>query len=526
MATLREYQVSTINMLFDAIKRGAKNILIVLSCGAGKSTIFAKVFEMCFRNQKRALFIVHRRGLVNQFHERLEGQFGIKAGIIMSKLKATDHIIQVASIQTLKSREFPEADIVIIDEAHNVKADQYQAIIKHYMGRIIVGMTATPERLDGSPLGDVFPLMINPIKMNQLIEQGYLVPTECYEPDVVVDLTKVKKSMGDFNEKELFVRYDKYSVYNEIVNFYKKVASGRRMIMYCVNVEHSIKMSNAFNAAGIPSRHVDGDTSDEERKEITELVEKKQVMVVTNCAVYIEGTDIPSIECTGLAMGTMSKTRFVQMIGRCQRSYIDIFTNESKKVGIVLDFGGNVSRHGYVEDYDLAGFDLHTKKKDRIEQKDEPSVKRCLNCGVLNRMNTSKCKCGYVFKVREKDVVLPITRIQVRLIDRNAKIVEGIITTAYSKLKHSHPGKLLLIELVMQYNMGWAVLKAMENDERLKDLKYGQVMHYLEGEERKIGYHHLRNEMMEKGVKVQRGGVKKEEPKPYTGPKKWYNRRK
>ena len=176
---LRDYQIGTINQLFAEIRNGNKRVLVVLSCGAGKSTIFSQVCKMAQDGGRKVLFVVHRKKLVHQFKERLQKQFGVGSGLILAGNKENRRWnVQVASIQTLVGRDFPEADLIIFDESHHIKSNQFMKVVDHYSDKVLVGLTATPERLDGSGLGDVFTSLINPIKMDQLIAKGFLVKTK------------------------------------------------------------------------------------------------------------------------------------------------------------------------------------------------------------------------------------------------------------------------------------------------------------------------------------------------------------
>lgn len=482
---LRDYQNETISKLFSSIREGNKRVLVVLSCGAGKSTIFSKVCELAQNGGRKVLFVVHRKKLVHQFKERLQDQFGINSGLILSGNKENRRRdIQVASIQTLIGRDFPDADLIIFDEAHHIKSNQFMKVVDHYSDKVLVGLTATPERLDGSGLGDVFTDLINPIKMQGLIDKGYLVGTKVYVPSRKVDTSKLHVRAGEFIESEMFDAFNSVHAYADVVAMYKKYCNGKKMIVFNVNVKHSILMTEYFNEAGVPSAHIDGTTPDEEREEILQKVKKGEILVINNVAVFIEGLDVPSIDCCALNRATNSKTVYVQTIGRSQRP------SDGKDFSTVLDFGGNTERHGYVEWYDLQNFEL-SKTKAKKSNKEDPKTKECPVCHKLSALNTRICECGYEWKDIKEKVVLG-SGVEMELLEKDAMIVSYILKMKFSKLKMVHDGQLLLAEKARGYKKGWASHVLKERDQKWLKASWNQLVTHLEGEEFKLGLRELR----------------------------------
>ena len=166
---LRDYQLNVINEYEQKITAGIRRIIIVAPTGAGKTVIAAEIIRRGSAEYNRVLFIAHRNELLTQARDKLKS-FDIIAGIIKAgreKDARPQAIVQVAGIQTLHARavraktmELPTAEIVIIDEAHHVRAQTYQTIIEAYPGAIIIGLTATPCRGDGRGLGNTFQAMI------------------------------------------------------------------------------------------------------------------------------------------------------------------------------------------------------------------------------------------------------------------------------------------------------------------------------------------------------------------------------
>ncbi len=490
---LRDYQKQTISQLFSLIREGNKRVLVVLSCGAGKSTIFSAVCKMAQEKDRKVLFVVHRKKLVHQFKERLQNQFDINSGLIIAGSKENRRRnIQVASIQSLVGREFPEADLIIFDEAHHIKSNQFMKVVEHYQDKVMVGLTATPERLDGSGLGDVFNKIVNPIKMWELIKQGFLCETKVIVPERKVDLSNVHVRAGEFVEKEMFDVFNTMTAYSDVVNMYKQYTPGKRMIVFNVNVQHSKIMAQTFNEAGIPAIHIDGETPDEEREASLKLVEQGKVLVICNVAVFIEGLDVPMIEVCCMNRATNSKTVYIQCIGRAQRP------GEGKKYAVVFDFGGNTIRHNFVEDYDQQEFALTTTKaKKKGEYKAEP--KECPECRKMNRPNIRICECGHEFKYVKEKVVLS-GGIKMEVLSREALLIEGMVNMGFGKLKELPVGKLLLAQSVRGYKNGWAVNVVKDRDEKWKECSFFQIINHLEDEELKMGLTDLRRSVAKEQV--------------------------
>jgi superfamily II DNA or RNA helicase len=245
---LRDYQTKGTKMLNQAIRQGFKRILWVYSTGAGKSSVSSAYVKKCVENGKKVLFFVHSKELVVQFAQRLYHQFGIRSGIIMSKVEPARHLpVQVASIQTLVRRKYPPADIIFIDEAHRAKANTYQKVLEQYPNAIVVGLTATPFRGDGKGLGDIFETIVHPIKIRELIAKKYLVPTQVFTSDSTPDMSDVNTVRGDYDQKQMLQKFQEGTVITGVVQNYLRNANGKKAIVFNINVEHSKTMNRLFS---------------------------------------------------------------------------------------------------------------------------------------------------------------------------------------------------------------------------------------------------------------------------------------
>lgn len=176
MTIYRPYQVQSIDNTKDALRRGIKRILIQASTGAGKTVIAARIIELAVNKGSNVLFIAHRKELIHQTSKKLESM-GIHHGVIMAGSKPASSNVQVASVQTIINREKPKADIVFFDEAHLSVSASFLSLVEHYQDAVIIGLTATPVRLDGRGLGEIYHEMVQVVPMRDLIEAGFFSKT-------------------------------------------------------------------------------------------------------------------------------------------------------------------------------------------------------------------------------------------------------------------------------------------------------------------------------------------------------------
>lgn len=444
-------------------------ILAVLPTGAGKSTVFSRFVQICVRNRKRVLFFVHSRELVEQFAQRLMVQFEIPSGIILSgKPTNKKRAVQVASVQTLVRRELPPADVIIIDEAHRAKANTYTRILEKYQTAKVIGLTATPFRTDGKPLGDVFQKIIHPVKIGELIKMGFLVGTKVYTPKVSVDTSGIKTRQGDFDTSQLAERFMQDAVFTGVVENYKKHADGMKMVCFSINVKHSKTTCDVFNAAGIPSVHLDGKTPKNEREAAIRAFKAGKVKVLHNVNLFIEGFDVPDTDGVILNRATKSEMFYVQMVGRGLRPA------EGKTHCIVLDHGENTMRHGFVEHYDEAPFSLGEKRetKNRVKKckaegceqgymrykgtRDGISMYKCDCCGTEDNSPAAR-RDGRMQKIIDGQ--------EFQLLEREVLIVDRFERMTWKTIKKGRVplSQLRILGKVKGYKNAWAAHFASEH---------------------------------------------------------------
>jgi len=199
---LRNYQTEAVERLRDAYRDGARRLLLQAGTGAGKTVIGAALMGYALERGSRILFLAHRRELVYQCVDKLT-RFDHPCGILMSGHETSAVATQVASIQTLWSRMRrgrlpPPADLVVVDECHRTMARTYLEVLRAYPEAAVLGLTATPARLDGRGLGDVYEAMVQCPSIPELQRDGYLVPGRYFAP-YTPDLQGVPIKAGDYS---------------------------------------------------------------------------------------------------------------------------------------------------------------------------------------------------------------------------------------------------------------------------------------------------------------------------------------
>lgn len=293
--------------------------------------------------------MAHRRELIEQCASKLRDLGISDYNVVLPRHPQSNNqtsMTHIASIQTLINRDYPPADLIIVDECHHSAAKQYQKLLAHYPNAYILGLTATPERLDGKGLDDIFHDLLNVASVPELIESGFLVKPLCLSPSqetakkINSALSNVKIRGGDYSEGELGDAMDNNVLVGDIIAHYKEWAIGQKTIVFAASIVHSKHIVEQFNAAGITAAHLDGKMSKTERERILSAWRTDALDIVSNCQILTEGFDYPELSCCILARPTKSLALCLQMVGRVMR------VANGKSGAIILDHAGNILEHG------------------------------------------------------------------------------------------------------------------------------------------------------------------------------------
>lgn len=386
--SLRPYQARAVADVLAARDNGRKRVVLVAPTGAGKTQCFCALIQ-CFDT---ALVLTHRIELIEQAQNRLL-EFGIQSGAIQGDQPRTRHAVQVASVQTLVNRERPPADLVITDECHHSIAGQFTDIIQSYPDAFHVGVTATPYRLDGRGLGELYQEIIVAAHPRELVELGYLVAPQIFSTPAP-DLTGVHKSQGDYAVGELFGVMT--ALNGRVVETWQKRAAGKSTVVFAVNIQHSQDLAERFREAGIYAEHFDANTTKDERRAILNRFRSGKTTVLSNCNLISEGFDLPAISCISMARPTASRCMYKQQAGRALRPI------DGKDSAIILDHAGNYGRFG--DPMDLEEYSLEAGVSRKNPKGDLP-IKQCPGCFAVVPAGVSACpRCGHVFVTKLRDI--------------------------------------------------------------------------------------------------------------------------
>jgi len=427
-ATLRKYQIEAVSRLRNAVIRGIKKIILALPTGAGKSLIAGQIISNAVSKGNKVLWIVHRRNLVKQMHDVLKKYFDIDAGIIMAGIESeTDKLVQLCTIQSYSRRLNLDAlewnkfyispEIVIVDECHRSISKSYKSLLKLYKDKIIIGFTATPARADGRGMGELYEEIIDIANIKNLTEQGYLCPIRYFVPSKI-DLDGVKIVMGDYQIKELAEKTIKKKLIGDIVDNWLKCAENRKTIVFCVNVKHSIAICEEFNRRGIPAEHLDAHSTDDERDAVFSKMERGDITVICNVALYQEGLDVPSVSCIVMARPTKSMGLYRQCVGRGLR------IENGKENCILMDHGNVIEEHGLLEWPVTWTLDGKRKAWSKPRRETVKKLVKCIACGLVFEGRNVCPDCGTQVKAFGQ----AIETIDAELEELDAKKEKGTVT--------------------------------------------------------------------------------------------------
>ena len=354
--TLRDYQIENKRKIYQAWQQ-FRSVMLQMPTGTGKTRLFVSIARDLFNygvERKKAvkiLFLAHRKELIEQISDHLGGKYRLAHGLILSQnIEQKKFPMQVGSVPTLTRRlerwEDKDFDVIIIDEAHHVKAKSYKKIIDFYPNAKILGVTATPYRLNGAGFRPEFDELIVSPSVAEFIKRGYLSEYKYYSIRPTSDLQKQIDRMkldfeGDYKESEMMGVMDRDYIRAGILSTYQKYASGKKGIIYTISKVHNTHLAAEFNQAGIKSAAIDSDTPKEKRDELVAKFRKGEIQVLFNVNIFSEGFDCPDVEVIQLARPTKSLAMYLQQVGRGLRPH------GSKERLIILDNVGLFNKFGF-----------------------------------------------------------------------------------------------------------------------------------------------------------------------------------
>ncbi|EQC70377.1 DNA helicase, phage-associated [Streptococcus sp. HSISS2] len=263
-----------------------------------------------------------------------------------------------------------EPSIILIDEAHHVKAKTYLKIIEYYTNSVVLMFTGTPARLDGSGFDDIADDIVLGKSVKWLQENGNIAPFKYYAPSLI-DTTNLKNRGGEFTKKSVDDTM-KRVIYGDVIAHYEKLAKGKQAIVYTHSIEASESVSNTFNEQGYTSIAISGKTPPEVREVAMRAFKDGELTIMVNCELFTEGIDLPNVDVCIMLRPTQSLSLYLQFAMRA-------LNPRDGKTAIIIDHVGNVDRHGLPNDdreWSLSGV---SKKKQKAKL-GEPTTRTCGEC--------------------------------------------------------------------------------------------------------------------------------------------------
>lgn len=391
MRPLRAHQSKAIALLREALRSGSRRPILQAPTGAGKTVLAASIIELARAKGSRVIFTVPAISLVDQTAREFYAEGIRDVGVIQANHQMTDPSkpVQIASIDTLRRRFLPDADLVIVDEAH-----RKSAFLEDWMTRDewvsvpFIGLSATPWT---KGLGRLYDRLIVAATTAELIEAGFLSRFRVFAPSHP-DLTGVRTVGGDYHEADLSKAMQRGTLVADVVSTWLALAERRPTLCFGVDRIHAKTLQAQFIAEGVRCGYIDAMTPLDERETIRKQFKAKELEVVCNVGVLTTGVDW-DVRCIVLARPTKSEILYTQIIGRGLR------TADGKDDCLVLDHSDTTLRLGFVTDIHHATLSDGVMSADAgpAGEREQAKPKECPVCHYVRAPKVQGCpSCGHV----------------------------------------------------------------------------------------------------------------------------------
>lgn len=355
--TLRDYQIEGKAKIYQMWTQ-MRSIMYQMPTGTGKTKLFVSIARDLFdwgaqrKTAVKILFLAHRIELLDQISENLGIKYNLAHAMIASQNREQkNYPLQIASVQTLIRRldrwADKDFDVIIIDEAHHVKADSYKKILRAFPRAKVLGVTATPYRMSHESFRPEFDELITSAPVAKFIKDKWLCDYEYYsirpESRIQMDINSISRFAldGDFLEEAAAAIMDKDEIRAGIVSSYERYAKGKKGIIYTITKAHNLHVCNQFVQKGYKAVAIDDSTPAETRKQYVEDFKKGKIEIICNVNIFSEGFDCPDLEFIQLARPTKSLSMYLQQVGRGLRPA------PGKDKLIIIDNVGLYNRFGF-----------------------------------------------------------------------------------------------------------------------------------------------------------------------------------
>lgn len=355
--TLRDYQSEGKAKIYQMWTQ-MRSIMYQMPTGTGKTKLFVSIARDLFdwgaarKTAVKILFLAHRIELIDQIDDTLGIKYNLAHAQIAANAKEQkNYALQIGSVQTLIRRldrwVDKDFDVIIIDEAHHVKADSYKKILRAFPRAKVLGVTATPYRMSHESFRPEFDELITSAPVAKFIKDKWLCDYEYYsirpESRIQMDINSISRFAldGDFLDEASAAIMDKDEIRAGIVSSYERYAKGKKGIIYTITKAHNLHVCNQFVQKGYKAVAIDDTTPAETRKQYVEDFKKGKIEIICNVNIFSEGFDCPDLEFIQLARPTKSLSMYLQQVGRGLRPA------PGKDKLIIIDNVGLYNRFGF-----------------------------------------------------------------------------------------------------------------------------------------------------------------------------------
>lgn len=367
----RPYQIKAIAAFLAGVDEGVRRQLLVLPTGTGK-TLTALLLARQLGGP--VLWLAHRDELIQQPYKAATQVWpGVSRGIVKAARDEWDRDLVFASIQTaarprrLETLTRRNWKLVVVDEGHHAPSASWRRVVSglgclDVSGPPLLGLTATPERLDSARLDDIFERIPYQYHLGQAVEDGYLArPDIVFEP-IKADLSGVSTRGGDFDPKSLDLALLEGGIVESIRQTVKKHAIDRKALIFTVSVKQATMVAAALKADGHAAASIDGTMDMDERRYILRKFSEGKIRYLANCAILTEGFDEPTIDCIVMARPTQSKSLFIQCVGRGLR------LATGKEDCRIIDMVALSGRHSLIQAPVIFGAEVEEETREKRDQ--------------------------------------------------------------------------------------------------------------------------------------------------------------
>lgn len=414
----------------------------------------AEIARRTTKNNKRVMFLIHRKEVLNQAIETFRNQ-GVNPDLLTAGM-----------VQTLTRRvdKLAVPNVILVDEAHHALAKSYQRILKQFPKAIVLLFTATPHRTGRMQLDQIADDIIVGQSIHELTDKGFLAPFRYFQPPNDFNRNLLKRSStGDFTNESMQQAMST-KIFGHIVKQYKRIANGMQAVVYTYSIDSAIKIAAEFNSEGISAVEVDGTTPEEKRTVAVRKFREQEIKILVNVNLFTEGVDLPNVDCVIMARPTASLALYLQFSMRC-------LNPRPGKTAIIIDHANNFKTFGYPDDdRDWEQAIKSGKQKSKTLLKDPGlSIVTCDYCFAVvkaSEVKDGKCPiCGKPIKVHEAKPVSDVdlveaTKERQRLIKEIVKnnLLKEVANKTVSEL-HSLK-ELQAYAKLHDYKPGWAWFQA------------------------------------------------------------------